>query len=870
MATIGGGSVGQGVRGALMGHIDAVERGLRHALLLVVLLLSSFPVALVVAGPGSIAYAACGAPSHPAPDTSTPYQADYYIPNPVVSSGVPVVVDMAVYGPPHGATPPTVRNVETLNGDYSTAGTWNVALACTVDSNKSQQWDYLGTWTPPTVTQPTRYLLAMTFVFQNHTNLIYFGHVLDSPMPVPTEYAHWDNELTGIPSQSANNAYNVFHGATTVHAISVWNFLGDPSQTPSFLDIAMVNGDDATLRPAFMAVGNAGHVPLPYLDPAAPNGSVARSTFPFTQNGYKTTTIAQSATITVERDDGPNNKIGSVQYHYLVTAQFPLTLYNGPATNPVAQITGGHWVLDSGYSGNVHDGASVYPYGDAGLGNGLTFYANPATLTGTPLGSGAARLRTFMVNPTTVADSTFMIYHIVMTAHDPAQRTACPTTAVKPDPNSAGGVTVDVAGLCPGTRYDTVTVADYALPGGTFDKYAYDILSDNINGSFITGGTPPATDTPTPLPTNTALPTVTPTDLPTATPLPNVGALPTATPYGQGGPGGPPAPFPVGPSLPVSLPPSNPAGNLIVHDNDPNAYAWARVLPGDDGAAVGAGSLSASAWNAPPAGGNRPGGQQVNLTWQAGRLLRLLPAASEHPDMMPMTVNDPVNGAWARVYPSLVTSTSYALSQVGEKTSYCGPGPVKTYPAQDKGAYPNEVNPTNPVGDTLLAWASPDAPGPWKAGVMRCEIAPLVAGGGSSTVPIAITTHQTFSYVARFWRVGPPPPRRFGWPRAYCAMGSAAQTAPTPPRLAQSSPGLIPSSPTGACDGGHVGWDDIQGSVNKWAMGFAGGGTVTGVQVAPDPALDDPLSQFTVQDITVHVDVVRFLNVTVLFKREVG
>lgn len=64
MATIGGGSVGQGVRGALMGHIDAVERGLRHALLLVALLLSSLPVALVVAGPGSIAYAACGAPSH--------------------------------------------------------------------------------------------------------------------------------------------------------------------------------------------------------------------------------------------------------------------------------------------------------------------------------------------------------------------------------------------------------------------------------------------------------------------------------------------------------------------------------------------------------------------------------------------------------------------------------------------------------------------------------------------------------------------------------------------------------------------------------------------------------------------------------------
>lgn len=801
------------------------------------------PQAAPHAAPLVATRAACGSASHPTADQQTPDSVDYFVGAEVVLPGATTTVDTDIYTKRGESRPPNISGLAILDPTYNPVAGGSASFpstsSCDVAGALSHVWNYVGSWTAPAT--PGAYELAMTFTFPDHTTVIYFAHLyVYTSVPAPAT-AHWDARMT--PNCAGALQCNLFQGPATLTGVGTFNTIGNPAGDGPAIDRVRPSLDDGTNHAnQQIQIPGDGTVGVPLL---AAGQASATAAFPFVQH-TPAGDIARVGHVTVAADTGPDNKIGTTQYDHTITVSLPIGIRQGNT----ALLTAGHWVLDVGYTGYVDDKGTRHPAANLGLGHSFTFYGNPGTPTGTPLGNGTATLAGYPVNASTIdmPGGVVVFYIIDVTAHDPALRTACPARELLADTNTIDTTSVS---LCPGTRYDTTVQADYALSGGGYGAYPTDILSDVVAGSTLTGGTPPATATPTatqtPVPTDTPLPTWTPAAV--ATPCARPPSLPTPTPVGRGS--GPSAPVPTIPptcgaaGTPV---PARPATGALVLNATPAAYAWANVLAGD--AALVAPSTSHSAVSAVPDG--------PRISWQVGRLLRLLPAVGEHPEEMPLTLTEGRTRSMAVMYPIVAHSTSYRITAIGAGSTYCGSTGTTPYTLPDEAAYPNEVNPSGAGEDTTIVWAAPDAPGPWDPGVIRCEIAPLVAPGASGVVTLTYSVRQTAIYSADFPAVSPATRQ----PPAVCPLTAAmAGTGSAPPPA--RAPGMIPA--TGVCDGGGVGWSSVKAELAAGHINVVGGRLIA-VTLSPARVRGGRVPE----TITVVLERDARLSIVPLFKREVG
>jgi len=764
------------------------------------------------------AAATCGSQYLASPSAQQAHSADYYVDQNVVQPGATVQVHLGAYALPGAAAPDIVEN-NILDNSYhqldqrpDKGGNWHVNASCNASTpvqGATSLYYYEGAWTAPN--NPGSYELAVTFRFQDKTTaLSVIVDYLVNMQVVPTGQtgpgikSHIHDQInlandagTTYAQNTVNNGYDLQALGDRAHLSTEYDWTSQPVAGDRHVADGLLSTIGNTL-PTFENVdesagsgagrgGGAGsdnRIPLPSPD------------FPYIQQSTDytgtTTSLPQHGTAGF----GPYSQaIGAQPYNWRALIDAPVTVRDGATY----RLKVGRYVMDNGFFGSLADGSAVANFGD---GQSVAFYADPKGPYYDPTGAHCDRNpRLACIWWTPVPDSiigryTTATYHLSM------------INTAKPGPGGEQDIVTadttkgwaDVAASRPATYHAGISVEYTFADGG---QTLGDPLFGTPQQATLTfaagagpGDTPTPANTPTPVPTDTATP-LPPTDTPT--PLP-----PTATP--------------------------TPARGALALDAVPTPQPYAWLFDSKADSASGTDTL------APTTSGHNP--RPSDFSWPIGRPLHLLPALSDRPDGVRLTLSDLGNGASADIAPVAVTSESYGVDDIG-----CGAptDPISGTYAHDP-AYPAEIRPVThdragfPSAINVV-WTNGDSAGAGAGGPHAdavCDIPSYLAAHHQTTVmtsgiPIAFTVGQRLDFAVRFPAGAPPATSGVS---STCQMGPEIATVPipiplpepdgvTPPTPAFTSPVSVPIG--GGCAAGDVGLAATEQALNDGVIAVPAG-----------------------------------------------
>jgi len=752
--------------------------------------------------PTRLAAAACGSPYLASPSAQQPHSADYYVDQNVVQPGATIPVHLGAYALSGGVAPDIIdsavlnRNYERLTNPRDT-GTWLVSKSsCNANApvqGATSLYYYEGTWTAPN--KLGSYELAVTFRFQDKTTALsvivdYLVNMQVAPagQTGPGIKSHIHDQInlandagTSYAQNTVNNGYDLQALGDRAHLSTEYDWTSQPVAGDRRVADGLLSTIGNTL-PTFENVdesagggggrgggsGSDNRIPLPSPD------------FPYIQQSTDytgtTTSLPQHGTASFRPY---TQAIGAQPYNWRALIDAPVTVRDGATY----RLKVGRYVMDNGFFGSLVDGSAVANFGD---GQSVAFYADPKGPYYDPTGAHCDRNpRLACIWWTSVPDSVIGRY-TTATYHLSMINTAKPGPGGEQDIVTADTTKgwADVAASRPATYQAGISVEYTFTDGGQ-------ALGDPLFGTpqqatltFAAGASPG--DTPTPANT----PTPVPTDTATATPLP-----PTDTP----------TPLP-----PTATP--TPARGALALDAAPTPQPYAWLFDGK------ADSVSGTDTLAPTTSDDNP--RPSDFSWPIGRPLHLLPALSDRPDEVRLTLSDLGNGASADIAPVAVTSESYGINDIG-----CGAptDPISGTYAHDP-AYPAEIRPVThdragfPSAINVV-WTNGDSAGAGAGGPHAdavCDIPSYLAAHHQTTVmtmgiPIAFAVSQRLDFAVRF-PAGPPPAT--SGVSTTCQLAPEMAVAPpptplpepdgvTPPPPAFTSPVSVPIG--GGCAAGDAG-----------------------------------------------------------------
>ncbi len=759
------------------------------------------------------AAATCGSQYLASPSAQQAHSADYYVDQNVVQPGATVQVHLGAYALPGGAAPDIVEN-NTLDNSYhqldqrpDKGGNWHVNASCNASApvqGATSLYYYEGAWTAPS--NPGSYELAVTFRFQDKTTALsvivdYLVNMQVAPAgrtgPGIKSHIHDQINLTSdagttYAQNTVNNGYDLRALGDRAHLSTEYDWTSQPvagdrrvadgllstigNTLPTFsnVDESAGNGDGRG-----GGAGSDNRIPLPSPD------------FPYIQQSTDytgtTTPLPQHGAASF----GPYSQaIGAQPYNWRALIDAPVTVRDGATY----RLKVGRYVMDNGFFGALADGSDIANFGD---GQSVAFYADPKGPYYDPTGAHCdhnPRLACIWWTPvaaSAIGRYTTATYHLGM------------VNTAKPGPGGEQDIVTadttkgwaDVAASRPATYQAGISVEYTFTDGGQ-------ALGDPLFGTpqqatltFAAGASPG--DTPTPANTPTPVPTDTATPLPltdTPTPLP-----PTATP--------------------------TPARGALALDAAPTPRPYAWLFDGK------ADSVSGTDTLAPTTSDDNP--RPSDFSWPIGRPLHLLPALSDRPDEVRLTLSDLGNGASADIAPVAVTSESYGINDIG-----CGAptDPISgtyahdpAYPAEirpvthDRAGFPSAINVVWTNGDSAGAGAG----GPYADAV--CDIPSYLAAHHQTTVmtsgiPIAFTVGQRLDFAVRFPAGAPPATSGVS---TICQLAPEVAAGPTPTPLPEPD-GVTPPAPAftspisvpigGSCAARDVGLAAAEQALNDGAI----------------------------------------------------
>jgi len=756
-------------------------------------LLVSLALAGGVAGAGSAAAisrlaiplnrpaaATCGSQYLASPSAQQAHSADYYVDQNVVQPGATVQVHLGAYALPGGAAPDIVEN-NILDNSYhqldqrpDKGGNWHVNASCNASApvqGATSLYYYEGAWTAPS--NPGSYGLAVTFRFQDKTTALsvivdYLVNMQVAPAgrtgPGIKSHIHDQINLTSdagttYAQNTVNNGYDLQALGDRAHLSTEYDWTSQPVAGDRRVADGLLSTIGNTL-PTFSNVdesagsgdgrgGGAGsdnRIPLPSPD------------FPYIQQSTDftgtTTPLPQHGAASF----GPYSQaIGAQPYNWRALIDAPVTVRDGATY----RLKVGRYVMDNGFFGALADGSTIANFGD---GQSVTFYADPKGPYYDSTGAHCDH------NPqlaciwwTPVPDSVIGRY-TTATYHFSMVNTAKPGPGGEQDIVTADTTKgwADVAASRPATYHASISVEYTFADGGQTLGDPLFGTSQQATLTFAAGAGPG--DTPTPANT----PTPVPTDTATATPLP-----PTDTP----------TPLP-----PTATP--TPARGALALDAAPTPQPYAWLFDSKADSASGTDTL------APTTSDHNP--RPSDFSWPVGRPLHLLPALSDRPNGVRLTLSDLGNGASADIAPVTATSESYGVNDIG-----CGTptGPISgtyahdpAYPAEirpvthDRAGFPSAINAVWTNGD------SAGAGGPHADAV--CDIPSYLAAHHqtavmTSGISLAFSAIQRLDFAVRFPAGAPPAASGVS---TICQLAPQVAAGPTPTPLPEPD-GVTPPTP---------------------------------------------------------------------------
>jgi len=804
-------------------------------LMVVALLVGVVPLGVSLAarvlGPLRAGASSCGSPHLASPDYQAPDTVDYFVQENVVTPTATAQIHLAAYAIPKTqdlGTPHVIDHKILDNGYHeippgpTRGGVWTIDTdPCYADptnkqpvtGTKSDRYYFEGTWAAPTI--PGSYELEVAVAFADGTVVNYLVNMEVLPPPSPGQSLPQFNSfvrdavdvqgIDGTPQDTVNNAYDLKALPDQLAIETTYYFQGDPSpqQGQSKMANAMLDSD-VTDQNVFQNIDQSGgaqgglgggggdnRITLP------PAG-VGRSNLTYDQSyigaDKKLDHITQTqGWVMVEPRILPPGMVSDQQYSYLAEVHEPVTVHqDNPAdpNNPTYLLKVGRYSVDNGFFGPVSDGKNTVGV-NFGDGQGLTFYANPghAVLDHSPDHAKCNRDTTKtciywdQVPQSAVGENTTLTYHLHINYTTGVPRGEDPTAVDVDVPGDQPwyNVAPNLVPMTETARYDAHVTASFKIKDDNGNPIPA-IQSLDQQSYLDTGAGAPA-DTPTPTATATPVP-------PTATPVPPTD---TATP------------------LPPTATPTPARGALALDAAPtPQPYAWIFDAKGD--------SASGSDTLVPTTASHNP--HPSDFVWPVGRPLHLLPAFSERPNGVHLTLTDLGNGAQANLSPITVTSESYGINDIG-----CGAptDPISGTYAHDP-AYPAEIRPVThdragfPSAIDVV-WTNGDSAGAGASGPHAdavCDIPSYLAAHHQTTVmtmgiPIAFAVSQRLDFAVRFPAGSPPTTSGVS---TTCQLAPEMAVAPpptplpepdgvTPPPPAFTSPVSVPIG--GGCAAGDAG-----------------------------------------------------------------
>ncbi len=737
---------------------------------------SAAAMSRLTARPTRLAAAACGSPYLASPSAQQPHNADYYVDQNVVQPGATIPVHLGAYALPGGAAPDLIDSA-VLNSNYKRltrpdeTGAWSVGASCNASTpvqGATSLYYYEGAWTAPN--NPGSYELAVTFRFQDRTTALsvivdYLVNMQVAPAgqtgPGIKSHIHDQINLTSDSDPPAPYAQNTVNNAYDLQVLGDRTRLSteyDWESRPMDGDRRVADGLLSTIGntlPTFenvdesagSGVGRGGgggadnRIPLPSPD------------FPYIQQSTDYTGTTTSLPQHGAASFGPYTQaIGAQPYNWRALIDAPVTVRDGATY----RLKVGRYVMDNGFFGSLADGSAIANFGD---GQSVAFYADPKGPYYDPTGAHCDHnLRLACIWWTPVPDSVIGRY-TTATYHLSMVNTAKPGPGEEQDIVTADTTKgwADVAASNPATYQAGLTVGYTFVDGGQ-------TLADPLFGGpqqalltfrSSTTPTPPATNTPAPPTATPVPPTATPTPLPpTATPTPARGAL------------------------------------ALDAAPTPQPYAWLFDSKADSTAGTDTLVPTTSDHNPRPS----------DFSWPVGRPLHLLPALSDRPAGVRLTLSDLGNGARADIAPVTVTSESYGVDDIG-----CGAptNPISGTYAHDP-AYPAEVRPVTHARAGFssaidVVWTNGDSAGAGAGGPHAdavCDIPSYLTAHHqtavmTSGIPLAFTATQRLDFAVRF-PAGPP--LTTGGVSTTCQL-APEMVAPPPPTPLPEPDGVTPPAP---------------------------------------------------------------------------